>query len=42
MRQKSNADAFAILAKNNTKCIILVATNTYGIGIKNSDVRLII
>lgn len=36
------AKAFDKLAKNNNECVILVATDAYGMGINNSDVKLVI
>lgn len=40
--KKLNADAFAVPAEENTECIILVATDAYGMGINNPDVILVI
>lgn len=37
-----NINAFAMPADQNPKCIILVTTNIYGIGINNLDVKLVI
>lgn len=36
------ASAFKIVNKENTKYIILVATDAYSIGIDNPDIRLVI
>lgn len=36
------ASVFKIVEKENTKYIIFVATNTYGIGINNPDIKLVI
>lgn len=36
------ANAFAVPGDENTKCTILVATDTYGMGIANPDVKLVI
>lgn len=34
--------AFLILGNHNLTCIILVTTNVYGMGIDNSDIKLVI
>lgn len=36
------AKTFSIAGNENTKCTILVATDAYGMGINNLDVRLVI
>lgn len=36
------AKAFQVPNEENTKCIILVATNIYGMEINNPDIRLIV
>ncbi len=36
------ANAFAVLGDENMECIILVATDIYGIGFDNPDVKLVI
>lgn len=36
------AKAFKINGSENTKCTILVATDTYGMNIDNLDIRLVI
>lgn len=36
------AQAFSVAGEENTECTILVATDAYGMGINNPDVRLVI
>lgn len=36
------ANTFAVPGDKNTECTILVATDAYGIGIDNSDIKLVI
>lgn len=36
------AAAFATVAEENTECVIIVATDAYGMGINNPDVKLVI
>ena len=36
------AEAFGKPEEENNECIILVATNAYGMGINNPDVKLVI
>ena len=38
--KKLIAEAFCIPGNENNECTILIATNTYGMGIKNPDVKL--
>lgn len=40
--KKLTAKAFKITGTENSKCIIFVATDAYGIGINNPDIRLVI
>lgn len=36
------AQAFRVKGDENTECTILVATNAYGMGIDNPDIRLVV
>ena len=36
------AEAFGKLAEDNNECVILIATDAYGIGINSPDVKLVI
>lgn len=36
------AETFQISENENQECVILIATDTYGIGINNPDIKLVI